>query len=420
MNITIIGAGYVGLISAICFANNGHKIICVDHDIEKINLLNNKIPTIYENNLEPMLIKAIDDRNIEFTSDIAYGVKSSEVIILAVGTPEDEKIGETNLEYIFAASNSIADFINEYKLVITKSTVPIGTNNKIKEIIEQKSGIKIDIASNPEFMREGFAIEDFLKPDRIVVGVENEKSKSLIEEIYASWILKKYPLIFTDIKTAELIKYAANGFLMTKIAFINEIDNLCQKFGCNIKDLTKSIGLDHRIGSSFLNPGPGIGGSCFPKDASALVNIADKYGINLTILEQVIKSNNQRFLYMANKIKSYFSKESKREISVLGLAFKADTDDIRMSPAIAIIKYLLADGFKIFVYDPKAMENSKVIFGDEVEYCLSTEDCHSKSKHIAILTEWNEFKKINKLPDFNQKIIIDLRNIISDNTTSLL
>ena len=411
MQLTIIGTGYVGLTSAVCFASRGHRVICVDSDQEKIQKLQRKIPTIYEDGMEDLLVKVINEDNIEFTTDVSYGIKNSEIVILAVGTPQDQKTGEADLQYIFAASLEAAKFVTEYKLFITKSTVPVGTNHQIKKIITQASNIEIDVASNPEFMREGFAIEDFLNPDRVVIGVESKRAKKLAVEIYQSWA-DSCPLVITDIKTAELTKYASNTFLMTKIAFINEIESLSIKLGCNIKDLSKAMGLDHRIGPDFLNSGPGVGGSCFPKDASALRYIAQQHNEKLSIINQVIQSNSQRFKEMAERIKVKFGDNDIKEISVLGLAFKAGTDDVRMSPAIEIIKYLLQDGFKIFVYDPKAIANSKDILNDQVYYCRSTKDCFDKSNHIAILTEWEDFKEIVNFANFNSKILIDLRKLL--------
>ncbi|MDB2550679.1 UDP-glucose/GDP-mannose dehydrogenase family protein [Rickettsiales bacterium] len=410
MNITIIGTGYVGLTAAICFANAGHKVICIDKDPLKIDLLQAKKSPIYEKNMEELLCKAIDDGNIEFSTNLKYGVNNSIINILAVGTPQDENSGQANLSYIMAASKEMAQYINEYKLIIIKSTVPIGTNHEVKKIIEDNSGQKIDIASNPEFMREGFAIEDFMQPDRIVAGIENKKSQELIEELYKNWLKYDFPILFTDIKTAELIKYSSNAFLMTKIAFINEISNLCEASDCNITDLIKAMGMDHRIGAKFLNPGPGIGGSCFPKDSLALSHIGKKYQQNLSILDQVIRSNNQRFIDMAEKIKKIT--DSNKKIAILGLAFKSGTDDVRMSPAIEIIKHLLKDNYQITAFDPEAIKTSQKILGNQISYAKNIAECYNSAKYIIILTEWPEFKEIKNYQDFNQKKIIDLRNII--------
>lgn len=410
MNITIIGTGYVGLTAAICFANSGHKVISIDKNEEKINLLKSGKSPIYEKNMEEMLSQAINSGNIIFSTDLEYGIKNSIINILAVGTPQSENSGEADLSYILSASKEMAQYIDEYKLIIIKSTVPIGTNHEVKKIIEENSGQKIDIASNPEFMREGFAIEDFMKPDRIISGIENEKSQKLIEKLYQKWIENNFPILFTDIKTAELIKYSSNAFLMTKIAFINEISNLAEATNCNISDLTKAMGMDHRIGDKFLNPGPGIGGSCFPKDSLALSHIAKKYQKNLSILDQVIASNNQRFVDMAKKI-SKITKNNKK-IAILGLSFKAGTDDVRMSPAIEIIKHLLQDNFDITAFDPESMKNSQKILENKIKYADNIKECYDYSQYVVILTEWVEFKEIKNYSDFKEKVIIDLRNII--------
>jgi UDPglucose 6-dehydrogenase len=410
MNITIIGTGYVGLTAAICFANSSHKIISIDKDEEKINLLKSGKSPIYEKNMEEMLCQAIDSGNIEFSTNLEYGIKNSIINILAVGTPQSENSGDADLSYIFSASKEMAQYIDEYKLIIVKSTVPIGTNHEVQQIIEKNSGQKIDIASNPEFMREGFAIEDFMNPDRIIAGIESDKSQKLIKKLYQKWMENNFPILFTDIKTAELIKYSSNAFLMTKIAFINEISNLAEAANCNISDLTKAMGMDQRIGSKFLNPGPGIGGSCFPKDSLALSHIGKKYQQNLAILDQVIACNNQRFADMSQKIAKIT--QNNKKIAILGLAFKAGTDDVRMSPAIEIIKYLLQDNFDITAFDPEAMENSKKILGNGIKYADNIKQCYDSSQYIVILTEWVEFKEIVNYLDFKEKILIDLRNII--------
>lgn len=416
MKVSIIGTGYVGLTTALCFADSGHQVLCIDKDLSKINSLKNNIPTIYEEGLSELLKRNISSKNIQFSCDLESGIKHGQIIILAVGTPQNDQTGEADLSYIYSASIESAKFVKEYKIFITKSTVPVGTNFEIKKIIESNSGIKIDVVSNPEFMREGFAIKDFMEPDRIVVGIENENSHKIMSELYSPWIKKNYPILFTDILTAELIKYASNAFLMTKVAFINEIESLANKIGANIKDLTYGMGLDNRIGKAFLNPGPGVGGSCFPKDSMALKFIAEKNHENLSILNQVIESNFLRFKKMAqkinDKIKNDLPDKSSKEIAILGLAFKAGTDDVRMSPAIEIIKYLLEDNFKIYAFDPEAIANSKKILGDKIIYCSTLEECFNKCANIAILTEWQEFKNIVNFDNFKDKNIIDLRYIL--------
>ena len=418
MKISIIGTGYVGLTSALCFASKGHQVICHDKDIAKINQLNQKIPTIFEQDLPELLKEMLEKKSIEFTNNLEHAIKNSEVIILAVGTPQSSN-GEADLSYIYECAKQSARFVDKYKLFITKSTVPVGTNYEIKKIIEEISNIKIDVASNPEFMREGFALDDFFHPDRIVIGCETIIAKNLCQELYQPWLIENYPILFTDIKTAELIKYASNAFLMTKVAFINEIDNLANKIGANISDISKGMGMDNRIGTAFLNPGPGIGGSCFPKDSLALSFIANQHQIDLAILNQVIKSNTQRFIDSANRIIDFANSvdPQQKNISILGLAFKAGTDDIRQSPAIEIIKILVKNGFKINVFDPQALENTKKtlidkIYQDNIFYHDNLLDCYEKNQIIAILTEWQEFKQITGFKDFSNKKIIDLRRLI--------
>jgi len=418
MKISIIGSGYVGLTSAICFASRGHEVICVDNDPSKIEKLQNKIPTIFENGLPEMLSKTIDDKKIEFTTNLEYAITHSTIVILAVGTPQSEN-GEADLSYILQASKASAKFLNNYKLFITKSTVPVGTNHQIKKIIEESSNVKIDIISNPEFMREGFAIQDFMEPDRIIIGAESLEALKLVKELYQPWIEKNYPILYTDIKTAELIKYASNAFLMTKVAFINEIENLSRKLGTNIKDIATGMGMDKRIGKAFLNPGPGIGGSCFPKDSLALNFIAKQQQIDLKILNQVMQSNYSRFNECADRIIEFCQKNQPNisEIAILGLAFKANTDDIRMSPAIEIIKILITKNFKISAYDPKAINNSKKllnnkIYNEKIIFKDSLEECFNSANIIVITTEWEEFKKIKDFKNFNQKFILDFRGIL--------
>jgi len=360
----------------------------------------------------------IEKKTIEFTNNLEYAVKNSEVIILAVGTPQASN-GQADLSYIYECAKQSAKFVDKYKLFITKSTVSVGTNYEIKKIIEEIANIKIDVASNPEFMREGFALDDFFHPDRIVIGCETTIAKNLCQELYQPWLIENYPILFSDIKTAELIKYASNAFLMTKVAFINEIENLANKIGANISDISKGMGMDNRIGTAFLNPGPGIGGSCFPKDSLALSFIANQHQIDLAILNQVIKSNNQRFIDSANRIIDFANSvdPQQKNISILGLAFKAGTDDIRQSPAIEIIKILVKNGFKINVFDPQALENTKKtlidkIYQDNIFYHDNLLDCYEKNQIIAILTEWQEFKQITGFKDFSNKKIIDLRRLI--------
>ncbi|MBL96992.1 MAG: UDP-glucose 6-dehydrogenase [Legionellales bacterium] len=414
MNITIIGTGYVGLTAAVCFADRGHQVVCVDIDAEKIKQLNNKKPTIHENGLGLVLKRVVDSGKITFTTDLKHGVTYSTVILLAVGTPQNGTTGEADLTAIFAAVTACAKHIDAYKLFITKSTVPTGTNHKILQTLQRNTDHSIEVASNPEFMREGYAIHDFNHPDRIVIGIDDDstQAKTLTSVLYKAWIDSGYPVIYTDIQSAELIKYAANAFLMTKVAFVNEIDTLCRKLQCNSRAVTHAMGLDHRIGSAFLNPGPGIGGSCFPKDGLALNHIAKTHHVPLSILDAVISSNHSRLDEMSRLIVSHFINDHEKKLSVLGLAFKAGTDDVRRSPAIDIIKRLLKQGFIIFAYDPEAMQNTKRILGDQIQYCDSIKDCYEHTNHIAILTEWPAFKIVQTFNNFSAKTVIDCRGLL--------
>ncbi len=413
MNITIIGSGYVGLTSAVCFAKQGHKVLCIDSNQAKIKLLQQKIATIHEQGLPDLLASVVESKNLSFSCDLAEGVKYAKAIVLAVGTPQEANSGRADLTFLFEAVAGLKKLITEDKVIITKSTVPIGTNWQIKQFLADLP-YQIEVVSNPEFMREGFALQDFLNPSRIIIGcenlAENSLSRQVMQAIYLPWILQKHQVLFTDLKTAELIKYASNAFLMTKVAFINEIDALCEKLGANVLDVAKGMGLDGRIGSAFLNPGPGIGGSCFPKDSLALNYLAGQNGIDLHILQATINSNKQRFLAMANKI---IEKAGNiKHIAVLGLAFKAGTDDVRMSPAIEIIKLLLAQGFSVSAYDPVAMPNTQEVLQNNITYCSSLLECYNSSKAVVILTEWPEFKQIVKYSDFSQKTLLDLRKML--------
>ena len=413
MNITIIGSGYVGLTSAVCFAKQGHKVLCIDSNQAKIKLLQQKIATIHEQGLPELLASVVESKNLSFSYDLAEGVKYAKAIVLAVGTPQEANSGRADLSFLFEAVAGLKKLITEDKVIITKSTVPVGTNWQIKQLLADLP-YQIEVVSNPEFMREGFALQDFLNPSRIVIGCENLAENSLarqvMQAIYLPWLLEKHSVLFTDLKTAELIKYASNAFLMTKVAFINEIDALCEKLGANVLDVAKGMGLDGRIGSAFLNPGPGIGGSCFPKDSLALNYLAGQNGIDLQILQASINSNQQRFLEIANKI---IEKAGNiKHIAALGLAFKAGTDDVRMSPAIEIIKLLLAQGFSVSAYDPVAMPNTQEVLQNNITYCSSLLDCYNASKMVVILTEWPEFKQIVNYSDFSQKTLLDLRKML--------
>jgi UDPglucose 6-dehydrogenase len=424
MKIAVIGVGYVGLVSSVCFAKIGHQIIAVDNNQDKINNLNKGIIPIYEPGLEEILLKASKNQLIKFTTDLAMAVKESEVIFIAVGTPPNEIDKNADLSFIYEAAKEIAKValldINSYKVIVTKSTVPVGTNQEIKKIIQEiNPNLQFSVASNPEFLREGMAIKDFLKPDRIIIGVEDEKAKNLLAEIYQPLNFDNLNIVYSDIATAELIKYAANSFLAMKIAFINQMADLCEELQADIKNLSLGIGLDSRIGSKFLNPGPGFGGSCFPKDIAALLMMAKKNKVKLSLVEAVISSNEKRKLAMVDKIISACQGSvNNKIITILGLAFKGNTDDIRDSPALVIIKELIKKGAKIKAYDPEAIENTKKELTQisQVNYYNNPYQASEDADSVVIATEWEEFKNLDlkKLGLLlKNKIIIDLRNMLN-------
>ena len=411
MKITIIGSGYVGLVSGICFAKIGHEIVCVDKDESKIAKINSGLIPIFEPGLEELLSEAVAAKKISFTTSLKEGLEGSSVVFIAVGTPQDED-GSADLTYVLAAAKEIAELSNSYKLIITKSTVPAGTGAKVKKLVSATNpNLEFAVASNPEFLREGAAIEDFMYPDRIVVGVEDQKSHQIFAEIYAKFAPEK--LIATDIITAELIKYAANSFLATKIAFINEIADLCETVGGDIKKLSFAIGLDSRIGEKFLNPGPGFGGSCFPKDILAILNVAKENKVDLSVIDSVITSNSQRKIKMAEKIVAALGGEiSGKKIALLGLAFKANTDDIRYSPAIVIAKELAKNGAEICATDPEAIENSKRELAEfkNIKFASDAYEAAQNADLIVIATEWKNYRELD-FSKIKTKKIVDLRNL---------
>lgn len=411
MKITVIGSGYVGLVSGICFAKLGHEITCVDKDESKISRLKSGIIPIFEPGLKELLDEAVTAKKIIFTTDLKTGLDVSEAVFIAVGTPQDED-GSADLSYVLSAAKEIAELSNSYKLVITKSTVPAGTGAKVKKLISQTNPqLDFAVASNPEFLREGAAIDDFMNPDRIVIGVEDEKSHKIFAEIYAKFPAEK--LIASDIITAELIKYASNSFLAAKISFINEMADLCEIVGGDIKQLSKAMGLDSRIGEKFLNPGPGFGGSCFPKDIMALLNVAKENKVDLSLINSVITSNSKRKVRMAEKIAAALDgKISGKKIALLGLAFKANTDDIRYSPAIVIAKELAKNGAEILAHDPEAIENSKRELAEfkNIKFCADVYEAMEDADLIVIATEWKEYRDLD-LAKIKTKKIVDLRNL---------
>jgi UDPglucose 6-dehydrogenase len=421
MKITVIGTGYVGLVSGICFCEIGHEVICVDNNREKIDKLNNGVIPIYEPHLDEILSRANKNQQISFTTNLAAAIEQSEAIFIAVGTPQDDITGDADLSFVYQVARDIALASKSYKIIVTKSTVPAGTNQKIKQIIAKHNpALEFSIVSNPEFLKQGAAVEDFLHPDRIVIGLEasDDKAQNLMAKIYEP--LKNAKIIYTDIASAELIKYAANSFLAIKIGFINEIANLCEKVGADVLEVAKGIGLDPRIGPKFLNPGPGFGGSCFPKDILALASTANQNNLNLSIIDAVISSNNNRKLAMVDKIIAACKNDvQNKTITILGLAFKNGTDDVRCSPSIAIIEELIKRGAKINAYDQQAISNCQKEIGNNsaINYFTNPYEAAKNSDALVIATEWDEFKNLDlkKLKELQKTaLIIDLRNMIDD------
>ena len=418
MQIAMIGTGYVGLVSGACFSEFGFNVTCVDKNENKISQLkSNKMP-IYEPGLDVLVKKNQDAGRLSFTTDLNRTVADADVVFIAVGTPTRRGDGHADLRYVFDATKEIAEYISGYTVIVTKSTVPVGTGKKIFKIIQQKrSDLNFDVVSNPEFLREGSAINDFMRPDRVVVGVTGEKAKIVLEKLYSPLNLIETPIQFTDLETAELIKYAANAFLAVKISYINQIADICEKVGADVHDVAKGMGMDKRIGAKFLHPGPGFGGSCFPKDTMALVKTAEQVGGQISIVKEVVSYNQERKLSMAQRIISRLKTGIKnKKVSILGLAFKPETDDMRDSPALEIISELYSKGANIIAYDPAAMIEAKSFFQDKVVFAEDSENCIRGADVCVIITEWNEFRAISasKFSDLmNGNVVVDLRNIYS-------
>lgn len=416
ISITIIGTGYVGLVTGPGLAEVGHKVTCADIDSTKIENIKKGIIPIYEPGLEELICKNVKAGRLSFTNDVEQAIKNSDIVFIAVGTPMADD-GAADLSYVKAVAKTIAQNLNSYKVIVTKSTVPVGTGLMLKELIKSYApDAQFDIVSNPEFLREGSAVNDFLKPDRIVVGCESKEAKKIMEYIYAPVVREYRPLIFTDIPTAEMIKYASNAFLAVKLTYINELSRLCDQLGANIADVAHAMGTDHRISRYFLQPGPGFGGSCFPKDSRALAYTANHYGINLQVVQASIDGNREQKKYIAQKALTYVNTRSENKtVAILGLAFKANTDDVRCSQAIDIINYLQKQGCTIKAYDPMAMENMKQEV-DSIQYCANPYETLEGADAAIIVTEWSEFKTLDfaKVKELmRQPIIIDSRNILN-------
>ena len=413
MNITVIGTGYVGLVAGACLADMGNQVICVDNNLDKLEKLKKGIIPIYEPGLEELVKSNVLEGRLEFSADIDSAVKVSEVCFIAVGTPLGED-GSADLQYVFGVAESIAKAMNGYKVIVDKSTVPVGTAEKVAELIKANTNYPFDVVSNPEFLKQGNAVDDFLSPDRVIIGSNSDKATQIMQEIYAPFFRTGNRIIVMDVKSAEMTKYAANSFLATKISFMNEIANLCEKIGANVEMVRVGISTDSRIGNKFLFPGLGYGGSCFPKDVKALIKTGTEFGCDMSIIKSVDDTNKKQRKLFVDKIINKFGEDlTGKTFAVWGLAFKPKTNDMREAPAITIINDLLKRGAKILAYDPKAIEEAKFYFQDRITYAKNSYDALTNCDCMLLLTEWNEFRR----PDFDKiktllksPVIFDGRN----------
>jgi UDPglucose 6-dehydrogenase len=419
MKIAVVGTGYVGLVTGSCFSESGVTVTCIDSDKTKISQLNKGSVPIFEPGLENIIRINVEKKRLFFTSSLKDGIKDAEVIFIAVGTPPGEN-GSADLKHVLEVAREIGSVINSYTVVVTKSTVPVGTSDKIrkaiiKELNTRKSKVRFDMASNPEFLKEGAAVDDFLKPERIVIGIDSEKAKEIMRRLYNPFVLNNHPILFMDIASAEITKYAANAMLATRISFINEIANLCDILGADINHVRKGIGSDSRIGSKFLYPGTGYGGSCFPKDVKAIIRTAQDHGYELNVVKAVEKANEYQKSVIFKKMTAHFKNNLKNKtIGIWGLSFKPKTDDIRESSSVYLIGHLLKSGFRVKAYDPAAMEETKKILGNKIVYSSDPYEAVEGADAMVLMTEWSEFH----LPDFRkmaslmkEKVIFDGRNI---------
>src|SRR6201996_7215782 len=413
MRIAMIGNGYVGLVSGACLSEFGHTVACVDKDEAKIAALKDGRIPIYEPGLDDVVAANVKAGRLSFDTGLGKSVKDADAVFIGVGTPSRRGDGHADLSYVFVAAEEIAKALNSYTVVVTKSTVPVGTSREVEATIKKaRPDAKFDVASNPEFLREGSAIEDFRKPDRVVVGCDTEQARNVLREIYRPLYLNETPILFTSRESSELIKYAANAFLATKITFINEMANICEKVGADVQDVARGMGLDGRIGNKFLHAGPGFGGSCFPKDTLALLKTSQEVGAPTRIVEAVVAVNDHRKTAMAEKIEDAFGNVSGKTIAVLGLTFKPNTDDMRDAPSLVIVPHLQAKGARIRAYDPEGAHEARKLL--QVETCESAYEALKDADGVVILTEWNEFRALDldrvksllKTP-----LMVDLRNI---------
>ena len=405
MKIAVVGTGYVGLVTGTCFAETGNKVTCIDIDVNKVNKLSNGEITIYEPGLEKIFLRNLREDRLHFTTNLAAGVEDAEIVFLALPTPPGED-GSADLKYILGVANDLGKLLKSYKVIVDKSTVPVGTAEKVRKAIAANYSGEFDVVSNPEFLREGVAVDDFMKPDRVVIGASSDRARKLMGELYAPFVRQGNPVIFMDEKSAELTKYAANSFLATKISFMNEIAQLCERLGADVDMVRRGIGSDERIGKRFLFPGIGYGGSCFPKDVQALIKSAEEVSYNFAILKSVEEVNEKQKLHLMPKIESYFKGDLKgKHFALWGLAFKPNTDDIREAPALYIIEALLEKGATITAFDPEAMKNVQGVVGDKIKYAANQYEALEGADALIIATEWSEFRT----PEF-EKIGASLKN----------
>ena len=423
MKIAVIGTGYVGLVTGTCFAETGNEVTCIDIDQRKVDKLSSGEITIYEPGLEKIFLRNLKEQRLHFTSDLKAGIKDAKILFLALPTPPGED-GSADLKYVLGVAKDLGHIIEDYVVVVDKSTVPVGTAEKVQKAIAENSKVEFDVVSNPEFLREGVAVEDFMKPDRVVIGTNSERSKKLMNELYAPFVRSGNPLIYMDVRSAELTKYAANSFLATKISFMNEIAQLCERLGADVDMVRLGVGSDARIGKRFLFPGIGYGGSCFPKDVQALVKSSAELGYDFQILNAVMDVNEKQKLHLMPKIHMYFNGDlAGKHFALWGLAFKPNTDDIREAPSLYMIDALLEAGATVSAFDPEAMPNVKALLGDKIHFVENQYDALEGADALIIATEWNEFRT----PDFlkmdkslNRKAIFDGRNLFDVNSVNEL
>jgi UDPglucose 6-dehydrogenase len=414
MKIAVVGTGYVGLVTGTCFAETGNDVICVDIDKSKIDKLTNGQVTIYEPGLEKLFLRNLREERLSFTTSLEDGIRDAAIVFLALPTPQGED-GSADLKYVLSVADHLGKIMNGYKIIVDKSTVPVGTAEKVHDAIAKNYDGEFDVVSNPEFLREGVAVDDFMKPDRVVIGTNSERARKLLNDLYSPFVRQGNPIIFMDERSAELTKYAANSFLATKISFMNEIAQLCERMGADVDMVRRGIGGDERIGRRFLFPGIGYGGSCFPKDVKALSRSSKETGYEFRILEAVMKVNDAQKLHLIPKIKNYFKNNLKgKKFALWGLAFKPNTDDIREAPAFYMIDALLAEGVEISAFDPEAMNNAKLQLGDKITFAENQYECLEGADALVISTEWNEFRTPNFLKivtAMKNKVIFDGRNL---------